>query len=89
MAGRMLYAADVRRSLGEWLDEHEREIGRRRRALWIESMCITAARALISDADRTPYAGDPDLKEIRVAACAALDDLQNALWRRSWKEGGE
>ena len=81
-------ALDVRRSLGEWLDEHRPEIGRRYRALWIESKCITAARALISDANRTPYAGDPDLKEIRVAAGAALDELQHALWQRSWKEGG-
>ena len=87
MADRMLYASDVRRSLGEWLDEHRPEIGRRYRALWIESKCITAARALISDANRTPYAGDPDLKEIRVAAGAALDELQHALWQRSWKEG--
>lgn len=88
VADRMLYASDVRRSLGEWLDEHRPEIGRRYRALWIESKCITAARALISDANRTPYAGDPDLKEIRVAAGAALDELQHALWQRSWKEGG-
>ena len=45
MADRMLYASDVRRSLGEWLDEHRhRDALAREMCVWGNPGGILAAR---------------------------------------------
>ena len=65
-------------SWAEWHRSHGQAVSRRTEQAMTEADACAAAYALIGQAHRRPYAGDPDLKRLRRDALDALMTLDRA-----------
>ncbi len=82
-------------SWAEWHRSHGQAVSRRTEQAMTEADACAAAYALIGQAHRRPYAGDPDLKRLRRDALDALMTLDRALYAKAFElfdadnEGGD
>ena len=71
-------------ALIEWHRSCGRTVTRRTEQAMTEADACAAAYALIGQAHRRPYAGDPDLKRLRRDALDALMTLDRALYAKAF-----
>lgn len=71
-------------SWAEWHRSHGQAVSRRTEQAMTEAGACAAAYALIGQAHRRPYAGDPDLKRLRRDALDALMTLDRALYAKAF-----